>query len=77
VIGDHLHRSGVITWRPLEGDTTEVQLTIRRRRTGSHARAARDLHGIFVERAAAYEAAAAASPPIEPAYRTPDNPDST
>lgn len=57
VIDDPLERSGVITWRPLQHDDTEVQLALRRRRSGSHSRAARDLHRIFVERAQVYEAA--------------------
>jgi hypothetical protein len=44
----------VITWRPLAGDTTEVQLAIQRLRSGSPPRAVRDLHGIFTARAEAY-----------------------
>ena len=39
-------------------DDTEVRLALRRRRSGSHPRAGRDLHRIFVERAHVYEAAA-------------------
>ncbi len=56
VLGDPLQRSGVITSRPLTGDTTEVQLAIRRRRSDVHPRAARDLHALFTTRAAAYAA---------------------
>jgi len=57
VIGDQLVRHGAIIWRPLSGDDTEVQLAIRRRRSGVHPRAAHDLHRLFVEQAAAYSAA--------------------
>jgi len=53
VIGDPLERGGVITCRPLVDDT-EVQLAIRRRRSQLHPHAARDLHRLFTERAAAY-----------------------
>ena len=55
VIGDPLERNGQITWRPLRDDDTEVCLVIRRPRSGSHPRAARDLHRLFVERAQALE----------------------
>jgi DNA-binding transcriptional LysR family regulator len=51
VIGDPLERSGVITWRPLDGDSTLVRLVMQRTRAGSPPRAARDLHRIFVARA--------------------------
>jgi DNA-binding transcriptional LysR family regulator len=54
LIGDPLERRGVITWRPLAGDTTEVQLAIQRLRSGSPPRAVRDLYGIFTARAEAY-----------------------
>lgn len=54
VIGDPLERAGVITVRPLSDDDTEVCLGLRRRRSSAHPRAARDLHAMFVERAAAY-----------------------
>jgi DNA-binding transcriptional LysR family regulator len=56
VIGDPLQRRGVITWRPLHGDHTEVQLAIRRRHSEVHPRAARDLHELFVQGAAAHRA---------------------
>ncbi len=53
VIDDPLTHHGVITWRPLADDDTEVQLVIRRRRSDVHPKAAQDLHGLFVEMAAA------------------------
>ena len=52
VLDDPLTAKGVITWRPLADDDTEVQLVIRRRRSEGHPRAARDLHELFVESAA-------------------------
>lgn len=55
VIDDPLERSGHITWRPLREDDTEVCLVIRRPRSGSHPRAARTLHQMFVERGRALE----------------------
>ena len=58
VIGDPMERNGTITWRPLAGDQTEVQLAVRRRRSGSRTQGARDLHRIFVEHAQAYESGA-------------------
>jgi DNA-binding transcriptional LysR family regulator len=64
VIGDPLELHGVITWRPLADDHTGVDLVIQRSRTGSPPLAARDLHGIFVERARGYTAA---HPPSSPA----------
>jgi DNA-binding transcriptional LysR family regulator len=54
LIGDPLVQSGVITWRPLAGDTTEVELAIQRLRSGSPPRAVRDLYNIFTARAKAY-----------------------
>ncbi len=59
VTGDPLVRQGSVIWRPLADDDTEVQLTIRRRRFDVHPRAARDLHRLFVQQAAAYSQAAA------------------
>jgi DNA-binding transcriptional LysR family regulator len=58
VIGDPLEQAGAITWRPLADDQTGVELVIQRARSRSIPLAARDLHGIFVERARAY------SPPL-------------
>jgi DNA-binding transcriptional LysR family regulator len=49
--GDPLEQRGVITWRPLADDDTEVYLVIQRLRSGSPPRAVRDLHRIFVSRA--------------------------
>ena len=54
VIHDPLAREGVITWRRLTDDQTEIQLAIRRRRSATHTRAARDLHRLFVQRAQAF-----------------------
>ena len=54
LVGDPLERAGVITWRPLAGDTTEVQLAIQRLRSGSPPRAVTDLYNIFTARARAY-----------------------
>ena len=51
VISDPLERCGVITWRPLARDQTRVRLAIQRPRSGSAARAVRDLHRIFVQQA--------------------------
>ena len=65
VVGDPLVRRGLIAWRPLADDGTEVHLGLRRRRSAVHPLAARDLHDLFVQQAAAlappvpYEASAA------------------
>jgi DNA-binding transcriptional LysR family regulator len=56
VIGDPLEQHGVITWRPLADDHTQVDLVIQRARSGSPPLAARDMHRIFVERARVYPA---------------------
>jgi len=56
VIGDPLDQHGVITWRPLAGEHTGVELVVQRARSGSPPLAARDLHRIFVERARAWTA---------------------
>jgi hypothetical protein len=58
VIDDPLERGGQITWRRLRNDDTEVWLVIRRPRSGSHPRAARNLHAMFVERARVVEVGA-------------------
>jgi DNA-binding transcriptional LysR family regulator len=55
VVGDPLERCGLITYRPLAGDDTEVLLVIQRCGEGSASQAARDLREIFVQRARAYE----------------------
>jgi DNA-binding transcriptional LysR family regulator len=62
VAGDPLERRGVITWRPLADDRTEVRLVLLRARSGSPTRAASDLHRIFVDRARAYLGPAARRP---------------
>ncbi|WP_405539912.1 LysR family transcriptional regulator [Streptomyces sp. NBC_00075] len=52
VIGDPLERSGILTYRPItEDDTTQVLLTLQRRRAESVPLAARDLYEVFVRRA--------------------------
>jgi len=51
---DPLERHGVITWRPLADDTTEVYLVIQRLRSGSPPRGVQDLHDIFRMRAKMY-----------------------
>ncbi len=52
VIGDPLERRGILTYRPIaEDDTTQVLLTLQRRRAESVPLAARDLHEVFVRRA--------------------------
>jgi len=55
VVGDPLERGGEITWRPLRDRDAEVHLVIRRLSSGSHPRAVRNLHQMFVERARALE----------------------
>jgi DNA-binding transcriptional LysR family regulator len=54
LIGDPLELSGVITWRPLADDATEVQLAIQRLRSGSPARAAGEMYRVFRARARDY-----------------------
>ncbi len=54
VIGDPLEQRGVITWRPIADDDTQVELVIQRVRSLRTTRAVRDLHQIFVERARVY-----------------------
>jgi DNA-binding transcriptional LysR family regulator len=53
IIGDPLEKLGVITWRPIADDGTQVRLVIQRVRSLRPTRAVRDLHQIFVERARA------------------------
>ena len=59
ITGDPLVRAGVITWRPLADDTTEVRLVLQRRRSAVHPVATRDLQRLFIERAGDYELAQA------------------
>jgi DNA-binding transcriptional LysR family regulator len=54
IAGDPLEQRGVITWRPIAGDDTQVKLVIQRVRSLRPTRAVRDLHQIFVERARGY-----------------------
>ena len=54
VIGDPLEKRGVITWRPIADDDTQVELVIQRVRSLRTTRAVTDLHQIFVERARAH-----------------------
>ncbi|GHF82689.1 LysR family transcriptional regulator [Streptomyces thermodiastaticus] len=51
VSGDPLEREGLITYRPVAGDTTQVLLMLQRRKSGSVPQAARDLHEVFVRTA--------------------------
>jgi DNA-binding transcriptional LysR family regulator len=50
---DPLEQRGLITWRPIADDTTQVKLVIQRARSRAPTRAVGDMHGIFVERARA------------------------
>ncbi len=54
VIGDPLEQRGIITWRPIADDRTQVHLVIQRVRSLPGTRAVQDLHRIFIERAQAY-----------------------
>jgi DNA-binding transcriptional LysR family regulator len=54
IAGDLLEQRGVITWRPIADDDTQLKLVIQRVRSLRPTRAVRDLHQIFVERARAY-----------------------
>jgi DNA-binding transcriptional LysR family regulator len=67
LIDDPLERGGQITWRPLRDDDNEVWLVIRRMRSGSHPRAARNLHSMFVERAGVLEPARTSHPAVDAA----------
>ncbi len=62
VIGDPLEQRGIITWRPIADDRTQVHLVIQRVRSLSGTRAVQDLHRIFVERAQAYRRGPAGGP---------------
>lgn len=50
---DPLEQRGLITWRPIANDSTQVELVIQRARARTPTRAVGDLHRIFVERARA------------------------
>ena len=64
LLGDPLEQCGVITWRPLADDTTEVHLVIQRLRSGSPPRAVKDLHDIFAVRARTFTGLGALRPAI-------------
>ena len=59
VIGDLLHRSGLIVTRPIAGDSTLVTLVLRRRTTLPVSLQVRELHAALVARAGEYGAAQA------------------
>ncbi|HEY1918959.1 MAG TPA: LysR family transcriptional regulator [Streptosporangiaceae bacterium] len=61
LIGDPLEQRGVITWRPIADETTEVHLVIQRLRSSSPPRAVRDLHNVFAARAKEFTASIPAS----------------
>jgi DNA-binding transcriptional LysR family regulator len=48
---DPLEQRGLITWRPIADETTQVRLVIQRARSRAPTRATGDMHRIFVERA--------------------------
>ncbi|MEU7562357.1 LysR family transcriptional regulator [Streptomyces eurythermus] len=52
VFGDPLERSGMITYRPLADDATELRVVIQRRHASLVPLEMRDLHAILVNRAA-------------------------
>ncbi|MFJ5224027.1 LysR family transcriptional regulator [Streptomyces sp. NPDC088400] len=54
VIGDPLERTGLITYRPLEGDDTAVHMVIQRPLSATIPAAARDLHAMFLKSAETY-----------------------
>jgi DNA-binding transcriptional LysR family regulator len=56
VVGDPLEQRGIITWRPLADDDTEVALVIQRLKPVRATRGVRDLYQIFVERARVHPA---------------------
>jgi hypothetical protein len=56
VVGDPLEQRGIITWRPIADDRTQIHLVIQRVRSLPGTRPVQDLHRIFVERAQAYGA---------------------
>ena len=62
VIGDPLEQRGVITWRPIEGDSTGVQLVIQQLRALSRTGRSGDLqHQLFVDCARAVPGTGAAA----------------
>ncbi|WP_341927476.1 LysR family transcriptional regulator [Nocardioides psychrotolerans] len=59
VVGDPLERAGLITSRPIVGDSTVVTLVLRRRKVLHAPHQVRDLHAALVERARRYQQARA------------------
>ena len=55
VVGDPLERAGLITQRPIIGDTTVVTLVLRRRKVVHAPLQVRDLHAALVARARHYQ----------------------
>ncbi|MBS1879427.1 MAG: LysR family transcriptional regulator [Actinobacteria bacterium] len=60
VSGDPLEESGAVTYRPIAGNETAVELVIHRRRSNTANRTIADLHRLFVDLAAKDEAFAPA-----------------
>ncbi len=55
VLGDPLHRAGLITCRPLSEDPdATIELVVQRRRSAAWGRSARELHRLLIERAHAH-----------------------
>lgn len=61
VVGDLLHRSGLIVTRPIAGDPTIVTLVVRQRTSLPVSLQVRELHTALVARAGEYRAGQAAS----------------
>jgi DNA-binding transcriptional LysR family regulator len=59
VIGDPLHRAGLLVLRPIAGDPTLVTLVVRQRTTSPISLHVRELHSALVARAGEYRAAQA------------------
>ena len=56
VVGDPLHRARLLAVRPIAGDATFVTLQLRQRKALQQPLLVRELHGVFVARAAEYRA---------------------
>ncbi|MEP9361975.1 LysR family transcriptional regulator [Nocardioides sp. CN2-186] len=54
VVGDPMERAGLITYRPIDGDSTGVSLVLRQRRQQHVPRSVRDLEGALVSRSRAH-----------------------
>jgi DNA-binding transcriptional LysR family regulator len=59
VIGDPLHRAGLIVTRPIAGDPTSVSLVVRQRTSLPASLQVRELHAALLARAGEYRAAQA------------------